>query len=241
MPFETPIFLAYELSSKESRHYILLRDIMRSTGCAVQYWGITLTHSSLLFSFTLIRFSWLGLRGSIIFINLLKRNWLNWKETEANKRYHIKLTSLQVIKSCHALGYFTVRALGTFSQKSQERFGPQKSQLSKCNRLVLKSWSFTTFFKVRKPRGLRGLMTQNLGVAQIEEILAPEIGSKSFGTFEEQGPVLQRVDRTMHWINHYPLENQSILKALVCWIVFYSVDSAIYPLSNCGLVLSDKL
>ena len=43
MPFETPIFLAYELSGKESRHYILLRVIMRSTGCAVQYWGITLS------------------------------------------------------------------------------------------------------------------------------------------------------------------------------------------------------
>ena len=37
MPFETPIFLACELSGKESRHYSLLRDIMRSTGCAVQY------------------------------------------------------------------------------------------------------------------------------------------------------------------------------------------------------------
>ena len=44
MPFETPIFLAYELSGKESRHYILLRVIMRSTGCAVQYWGITLNY-----------------------------------------------------------------------------------------------------------------------------------------------------------------------------------------------------
>ena len=30
MPFETPIFLAYELSGKESRDYILLRVIMRS-------------------------------------------------------------------------------------------------------------------------------------------------------------------------------------------------------------------
>lgn len=97
------------------------------------------------------------------------------------------------------------------------------------------------FFNVRKLRGMRGLMTQNLGVAKIEEILAPEIGLKSFGTFEEQGPVLQRVDRTMHWINHYPLDNQSILKVLVCWIVIYSVDSAIYPLSNWRLVLSDKL
>ena len=42
MPFETPLFLAYELSGKESRYYILLRVIMRSTGYAVQYWGITL-------------------------------------------------------------------------------------------------------------------------------------------------------------------------------------------------------
>ena len=37
MPFETPIFFACELSGKESRHYSLLRVIMRSTGCAVQY------------------------------------------------------------------------------------------------------------------------------------------------------------------------------------------------------------
>ena len=37
MHFETPIFLACELSGKESRHYILFGDIMRSTGCAVQY------------------------------------------------------------------------------------------------------------------------------------------------------------------------------------------------------------
>ena len=43
MPFETPIFLAYGLSGKETRHYILLCVIMRSTGCAVQYWGITLS------------------------------------------------------------------------------------------------------------------------------------------------------------------------------------------------------
>ena len=44
MPFEMPIFLACELSGKESRHYILLRVIMRSTGGAVQYWGITLNN-----------------------------------------------------------------------------------------------------------------------------------------------------------------------------------------------------
>ena len=30
MPFETPIFRAYELSGKESRYYILLRVIMRA-------------------------------------------------------------------------------------------------------------------------------------------------------------------------------------------------------------------
>ena len=42
MPFETPIFLAYKLSGKESRHYILLHVIMGNTGCAVQYWGTTL-------------------------------------------------------------------------------------------------------------------------------------------------------------------------------------------------------
>ena len=42
MPSETPIFLAYELFGRESRHDILLLVIMRSIGCAVQYWGITL-------------------------------------------------------------------------------------------------------------------------------------------------------------------------------------------------------
>ena len=46
MPFETPILLACELSGKESRHYILLLVIVRSRGCPVQYWGITLNEKT---------------------------------------------------------------------------------------------------------------------------------------------------------------------------------------------------
>ena len=37
MPFETPIFLACELSGRESRYYILLRVIMRTARCALQF------------------------------------------------------------------------------------------------------------------------------------------------------------------------------------------------------------
>ena len=42
-----------------------------------------------------------------------------------------------------------------------------------------------------KPRGLRSLKAQNLGIAKIMKgIVAPDIGLKSFGSFEKHAPEL---------------------------------------------------
>ena len=45
-------------------------------------------------------------------------------------------------------------------------------------------------------------------------------------------PVVQKVDRAIHWINHYPVGNTM---EFVHWIVVYPVDSAIHPWNNQGL------
>ena len=65
------------------------------------------------------------------------------------------------------------------------------------------------------------------------------VTSKEDSYFElgiKQGPVVQRVDKAMHQINHYPV-NLSVNKTnyAIHWIVIYSVDSVIHPLSNQAL------
>ena len=44
----------------------------------------------------------------------------------------------------------------------------------------------------------------------------------------DQAPVAQRVDSTIHWINHYPLDNVNDFDST------YPLDSAIHPLNKWG-------
>ena len=54
--------------------------------------------------------------------------------------------------------------------------------------------------------------------------------------FIHQVPVVQSVNSTTHWINHYPLDNAIDFDS---WIVIYPVDNAINALNNvAGYVLS---
>ena len=85
MPFETPIFLAYELSGKESHHYILLHVIMRSTGCALQYWGITLSplnRNTAFLDHLVAEIGWSWLRDDLRFSILLHQTQAFAQELE---------------------------------------------------------------------------------------------------------------------------------------------------------------
>ena len=44
-------------------------------------------------------------------------------------------------------------------------------------------------------------------------------------------PVVQTLDSTIHWINHYPADKYYAIR----WIAIYPVDSAIQRLNNAGL------
>ena len=46
-----------------------------------------------------------------------------------------------------------------------------------------------------------------------------------------QGPVVQRVDKAIHWINLYLVDNATLIQQ----IVIYAVDSTIKLLNNRGL------
>ena len=50
-------------------------------------------------------------------------------------------------------------------------------------------------------------------------------------------PVVQKVDNTIHRINHYPLDIAIGLAITnIQWIAIYPVDSAIHRLNNWGLM-----
>ena len=53
-----------------------------------------------------------------------------------------------------------------------------------------------------------------------------------------QAPVVQKLDSTIHQINHYPVDNAIGFPIIIHWIVIYPVDSAIQPLNNWGQVNS---
>ena len=46
-------------------------------------------------------------------------------------------------------------------------------------------------------------------------------------------PVVQRVDSTIHWVNHYPLDDPVGFKSTY-WLtmVIYPVDNAVHPFNN---------
>ena len=49
-------------------------------------------------------------------------------------------------------------------------------------------------------------------------------------------PVVQKVDNTIHRINHYPLDSALLVfLILMRWIVIYPVNTAIQLLNNWGL------
>lgn len=47
------------------------------------------------------------------------------------------------------------------------------------------------------------------------------------------GPVVQRVDTAIHWINPYQADSAvRFFLTLIHWIVIYPVDSFLHPLNN---------
>lgn len=52
------------------------------------------------------------------------------------------------------------------------------------------------------------------------------------------GPVVQRVDNAVHWINRYPMDKSNKTYHTIHRIVIYSVDSTIHDLNNWGLEFS---
>ena len=56
------------------------------------------------------------------------------------------------------------------------------------------------------------------------------------------GLVVQRMDNTIHWINHYSMDNvQFVLLTLIHLIMIYPVDSIIHPLNNWGQDVTSKV
>ena len=48
-----------------------------------------------------------------------------------------------------------------------------------------------------------------------------------------QAPVIQKVDKAIHWINLYPLDSTILVSlTLILWLVICPVDSAIHLLNN---------
>ena len=54
------------------------------------------------------------------------------------------------------------------------------------------------------------------------------------GKFIVLAPVVQTLDSTIHWINHYPLDNS------IGFASAYPVDSAIHHFNNWGLICPNQ-
>ena len=80
--------------------------------------------------------------------------------------------------------------LGPVSRKSRDLFGPEKPfvKLQSAFLFFLKSRSFYIFLirKIKRIEKFDGL--KSLRCEDMEGIVAPEKGPKSFGTFEKQAP-----------------------------------------------------
>ena len=107
------------------------------------------------------------------------------------------------------------------------KVGPE-NQLSNCNPLVFKSWSFNMFLMLEKPRGYQSLMAQNPRRCEdIKGIVTPEIGPKCFGIFEKQAPVFRPLYLTfctdiLSHISHLLITNllkAIIISTLVCELI----------------------
>ena len=73
---------------------------------------------------------------------------------------------------------------GLFLETGPGNFTGLNIQLSNCNPLIMKSWSFVTFFNVRKAKMIAKF--DDLEPRRCDDkngIVAPEIGPKSFGTW----------------------------------------------------------
>ena len=53
-------------------------------------------------------------------------------------------------------------------------------------------------------------------------------------SYNNQASIVQRLDRAIHRINHYPVDSAISSLILIRWIVIYPVNSAIQRLSNWG-------
>ena len=56
--------------------------------------------------------------------------------------------------------------------------------------------------------------------------MATATGTSLDKRFNEQAPVVQRLDNAIHRINHYPADS------MVCFVNTYPLDSVIQPLNN---------
>ena len=87
---------------------------------------------------------------------------------------------------------FTIQ--GPVSRKSRELFGPEKL-VAKLQSACFEKLIFSHVFNIRKTKRIakfEGLEARRC--EDIKAIVAPEIGPKSFGTFEKQAPGAKTVD-----------------------------------------------
>ena len=81
---------------------------------------------------------------------------------------------------------------GPVSRKSRELFGPEKLVV-KLQSACFEKLIFLHVFKIRKTKRIEKFDDlESRRCEDIKAIVAPEIGLKSFGTFEKQGPALLR-------------------------------------------------
>ena len=60
-------------------------------------------------------------------------------------------------------------------------------------------------------------------------------------TCNHQGPVVRKVDNTIHWINLYPVDSAIDFLILIHWIAIYPVDNTIQQLNNWSLKIKLNL
>ena len=56
----------------------------------------------------------------------------------------------------------------------------------------------------------------------------------------ELAPVIQKLDNTTHWMNHYPVDKY-YGKPIIHWVVIYPVDSVFHLSNNWALEIKDLL
>ena len=69
-----------------------------------------------------------------------------------------------------------------------------------------------------------------------QKVRNSNVSSKTLPSWAQKActRLLEKVDNTIHRINHYPAEAWLVLLTIIHWIAIYPVDSVIQPLNNWG-------